>query len=238
MTASTSWIIGSFAWLAAVACSAQEPPAEFPELDRSITRPVLVVGSQSEKTTYLPEVAVCRRPNFVCTNPPPFYFKITVDSVIYGQPVPKEFYVATYSPHMGKGEFYNSYPGPKLILLHTDGRQFVMPFQGTRELTADRHGQLHVVQHHRPYPAHILPCGIATMREEIRYEDFPTVQEYLFADMEPEYAQQRRDYLRYSAVGARPRYAISLARVRAYLSMTKPGIDEMQCPAPKARKEV
>ena len=92
--------------------------------------------------------------NHLCTDPPPYWFKVKVRSTIYGAPVPDEIRVSTTS-HYGM-EQGTKMRGPVLLSLRTNRDTFIMPRYASALLGEDAQGTLTLKKASQVY--HWLPC--------------------------------------------------------------------------------
>lgn len=206
-----------------IACAA--PPKHFPAFTRESAKPVLVVATV-RPGKYLPEFSECSNPNTICMDPPPFWFKARVMSVVHGTSTQRRLNVATTS-HYGMSELELLGSQPLLISLLTDGNEFVMPRYAMAGLTEDKQGNLYMLVL-RSQPIWWLPCSVAGLRQEISLDDFPGDIE-IPKDEAEIYVKDSPELFRVTATGATPIYAIPVSSIGAHLDSFAPTGSQMAC---------
>jgi hypothetical protein len=202
------------------------PPEKFPAFSRESAKPALVVATV-RPGKYLPQFPECSGSdlNTICMDPPPFWFKAKVRSVVHGASIPTRLNVATTS-HYGMSEL-ELFDKPLLISLLTDGNEFVMPRYAMAGLTKDKKGSLYVLVL-RQQPIWWLPCSVSDLRQEISPEAFPSDLEIPISEAEL-YIKDNPELFRVTATGATPIYAIPLSRLAAHLDSLAPTASQMAC---------
>ena len=186
----------------------------------------MIVVADLSAGEYLQKSAICSQPGTVCLDPPPFWFTARIISTVYGEPPPSRIRVTTNS-HFGTKE-YEHLEAPQLVLLRTNGQDFVMPRYAREPLIRDKKGTFYL----RTFQAKTvawLPCETESLREEIFPVNFDN----------PSLEIKKEDFSNYSVTSnpsmyritrdsAWPRYAISVERLRAYLEAFGPDVD-LEC---------
>ena len=202
------------------------PPKQFPAFPRESAMPALVVATV-RPGKYLPQFPECSGSNLntICMDPPPFWFKAKVESVVFGASLPTRLNVATTS-HYGMSEL-ELFEQPLLISLLTDGKEFVMPRYAMTGLTQDKQGNLYVLVL-RQQPIWWLPCSVSTLRQEISPDAFPDDLN-IPRDEAELYIKDSPELFRVTATGATPIYAISISRLGAHMDSLAPTASQMTC---------
>jgi hypothetical protein len=205
------------------------PPKQFPTFNRDSAKPALVVATV-RPGKYLPQSSECSGSdlNTICLDPPPFWFKARIKSVIHGASTPPRLNVATTS-HYGMSELELLASQPLLISLLTDGNEFVMPRYAMTGLTEDKQGNLYVFVL-RQQPIWWLPCSVSNLRQEISPGAFSSDIE-IPRDQADIYIKDSPELFRVTATGATPIYAIPLSRIGAHLDSLAPSASQMACEA-------
>lgn len=166
-------------------------------------------GEYYEKqTSECPQDHVC-----ISMDPPPFWLNAKVSATMSGDEAPPEIRISTFS-HYGMSR-YATGKAPYLVSLRSDGEKYLMPRYAHAPLVRDNFGMLYLQVLGR-HAVHWLPCGVASLREEVFQEHFdkgaaPAKDQYEYnAKLAPELFQVQ-------AKGAWPRYAISMVRLREFL---------------------
>jgi hypothetical protein len=190
-----------------------------------MTRPVVVVAELSPGH-YLAQFEECERPNTICMDPPPFRFNANVITTLYGEPPPSRLQPATTS-HYGMPDRAPK-PQAQLLLLHGDGRDYVMPRYASADLARNRAGDFHLLLW-RPAPPWWLPCSVAELREEVRAEDFSRDLRIPPEQFHPDDDQEKQAYVMQADGSAFPRHAIAVSRLGEHLRELRPGVKDMRC---------
>lgn len=195
-----------------------DAPDSFPDIRTESARPLLVVASV-RPGAYLPQFPECSKPDTLCMDPPPFWFKAKIDSVVYGGRVPARLNVATAS-HYGMSRWADFGAQRFLVSLLTDGRDFIMPRYAMAELTEDNAGNLHLIVLHKQ-PIWWLPCSAWALRTEISAKDFPATLE--IPEQESDYyTDDVPELFRRTGSGIVPRFAIPIAQLATHLRAISP----------------
>lgn len=210
----------------ALASASDTPPRAYPTLDKEATTLALVVANAS-KATMLPLSEECRtgsraapdgKVSIVWCLHSPLYFKADVLMPVYGKLPASSLYIST-SSHWGTSRVDNA-RSPVLMVLHTDGKHTVMPAYAMQSLVPDSSGELYLVMrsHNRS-----MACASRAIRQPIDTLDLP-VQDLIAEDQVPVYEKTNLDeYLVKVDGGYRPKYAISMTRLRDHLEHMKLG---------------
>jgi hypothetical protein len=210
----TLGVIAPIAWAA--------PPSQFPVF-QEYTEPIVVVAT-ARPGKYLPAFDECVEG---CLDPPPFWFEVKVASVVFAkreEKLPGHLYAATTS-HFGMstiGEFGSK---PLLILLFSNGKDFVMPRYALSELVRDKKGNLHLPVLW-PEATWWLPCSVSDLRQ-----DFPDeILKELIPDQAPDDAGDASlaDCKTFTVDYGKP-YLIPVARLSAHLNSLAPTRSQMRC---------
>ena len=229
---SAALLLTGFA-LHAVALASDAPPQAYPKLDKENTTLAVVVANVSNAAN-LPESEECRtgsrtapdgKVSVVWCLHSPLYFKAEILATLYGKVPAATLYVSTTS-HWGTARVDNA-RSPVLITLHTDGKHTVMPAYAMQNLVADTSGELYLIQRTHQASVH---CSTPEMRQPIAALELP-VQDVIPEERIAVYDKAHVDeFLLRVEGGYRPRYALSMTRLRAHLEQFKPGPDT---PCPK-----
>lgn len=194
------------------------PPDHFPDIPIKSAQPLLVVASV-KSGDYLPQFPECSKPDILCMDPPPFWFKAKIDSSVYGSPVPSRLNVATTS-HYGMSRWADYGKQRFLVSLLTDGRDFIMPRYAMAELTEDNTGNLHLLVLQKQ-PIWWLPCSVWALRTEISAKDFPATLE--IPELESDfYVDEVPELFHRTGSGIVPRYAIPVTVLATDLRAVSP----------------
>ncbi|MES3024637.1 MAG: hypothetical protein V4857_23960 [Pseudomonadota bacterium] len=226
--------VSLFALLASGCASANAPPTVFPNFEGKATTSALFVADVSHGTRY-PESEQCSatpQPSTPTDAPQTvsicmysrFYFKVENVYPVYGV-VPTSPYVGTAS-HWGTQHF-NKARNPKLIQVDTDGIQSVMPLYKMYALETNKSGE------------HFLPlrrdrglldlCSLASLREELKVEEFVGLAVIPEDQISVEDKKSMAEYMIPVQGGFRPRYGVSMARLRAHMAKIEPGVGDRTC---------
>ena len=191
-----------------------------------VTPRKMIVVADLSAGEYLQKSAICSQPGTVCLDPPPFWFTARIISTVYGEPPPSRIRVTTNS-HFGTKE-YEHLEVPQLVLLRTNGQDFVMPRYAREPLIRDKKGTFYL----RTFEAKTidwLPCETAALREEIFPADFDDASlEIKKEDFSNYHVASNPSMYRITPDVAWPRYAISVDRLRAYLKDSGPDV-KLEC---------
>lgn len=224
MTGFLNTLAIGFLAVSATASNAGQPVA-YPDFPIAAARAAVIVARISPGS-YFPAFPECAKPDIVCLDPPPFWFKARLESRVFGDIESGTITVSTTS-HYGLEALERAGTGPFLIALQTDGKQYRMPRYAMAELTSDRKGRLYVLIL-RKEPIHWLPCSVSELRREISPADFPDTIT-LDAGESAHFADRSPELFRKSAAGPVPRYAIAVADIGAHLKAMAPDAVQMAC---------
>lgn len=144
-------------------CAGMRPPQSFPDVNPEASHDAVVVA-KTQRGNYLPQFPNCTRPDVICMDPPPFWFRAQVVDVVFGS-VEQTSIVAATTSHYGM-ESFGMVGGPSLLRLALDGSAIVMPRYAEAVLHADRSGELFVVLD-GPDPIWWLPCSVMEVAVDI-----------------------------------------------------------------------
>lgn len=192
-------------------------PGEYhPEVDK----PCIAPGTAADASGELLEVCV-RRFYY------PYWLRVQVRWWVVGE-LPVTDLVVSSSSHYGpEGEpLSDSY---FLFPVFTDGKDFVKTYREDSYLIENRWGELYLPLWNE-LPPDWLPCSVEALREPISAADFAYPIEGMHENHEDESPDNSR-YLRFTATGVEPRFAISMSRLRAHLAgrPVVPGADALEC---------
>lgn len=197
------------------------PPEVYPSIDPQQARPLLVVAGVEPGAHFAP-FPECDKPDVLCMDPAPFWFRARVLMKVFGQDVPPNLEVATTSHYGMQG--YGNDDQPRLVYIQTDGDHFVMPRYASGRLLRSRTGELYLLTLQVPELSW-LPCSVAGLREPMGPRDFPALKGGEFGH----YAQAHPELFQPARGGAVPGFGISIARLSQHLHKLAPSIDDMEC---------
>lgn len=204
------------------------PPAHYPEFSRESAAPMVVVATVKPGKE-LPQFDDCGKPTVVCIDPPPFWFKASIQSVVYGKRLPRSLNVATTN-HFGMAEYELFKSASFLLLVLSDGKEFVMPRYAMEGVFKDKRRHFHMPVY-QPAPIFWLPCSVTSLRERISQDDF---DEDLAIPQDSYQVRNNPELFQITAKGAVPLYGVSLARLAVHLDSLAPTAAQMWCETPKA----
>ena len=202
-----------------------KPPTSFPEFDIDSASSILVVA-KIRPGKYLPQFYSCSQPNVICMDPEPFWFKAKVKSTVFGSPQPKLLHVATTS-HYGMSELRLG-KKEQLVLIKTDGQQFVMPRYAKLNLTKNGRGEYFIIVL-SDGPTWWLPCSVQTLREEINQSDFSFDLEISQSRLSDDVLKNHRELFHFTAERATPKFGISVTKLSEHLNSIPPSSLKMSC---------
>ncbi len=141
---------------------------EWPDIDDSKSEYAVVAG-YFVSGTYLPEDPVCQSPEIICMDPPPMALRFRVSESIFGPQVPSRVLTFTTS-HFGKGGIDFGVDHPYLLLLTTDGEDFVTPRYHMKRLAWDSRDQLAIPLHSPTDSVWWLPCSVSYPASNMRLD--------------------------------------------------------------------
>jgi hypothetical protein len=215
------WVFASSAALSA------EPSGADSKTDWDKRRKIIVVA-ELKAGEYLTKPPECSKPNIICIDPPPFWFTARISSTVFGEAPPAEIRVTTNS-HFGM-KIYERMKAPQLVLLRSNGIEFVMPRYSREPLISDKSGKLYLRTFARQTISW-LPCETGSLREEIFPVDFDEEGLDIKKDEFSNYdVTTNPSMYNITHKDAWPRYAIPVDRLRAYLAKAGPDV-ELACKA-------
>lgn len=203
------------AWTAA----AMPPPERYPDFDMETATRLLLVGGE-QPGAYLPQFPQCDGVNLLCMDPPPFWVRVRVLSVVAG-PAPdmQELALASTSHYGMSGDGIPEKQRDKVVFLYdmrSDGQWFVMPRYAKARLFRGRDGEQYLPL--TADPVHWLPCSIREAGQEVS-----GIRQLRDARIPREYWEVRRvreqpQWYVVSGENAWPRYWVSMTRLREHLA--------------------
>jgi hypothetical protein len=202
------------------------PLIAFPSIPARSATPILAIANV-RPGKYLPQFAECIGSALenICIDPPPFWFAAKITSILYGPRVAEEVSVATTS-HYGMDEL-EFVQGPQLLMLRTNGHEFVMPRYAMAPLTADRSGELYLIILSSS-PISWLPCSVTALRQKISASDFVNDLEIPKKQASP-YVTDSPELFVATQNGFIPQYAISMSRLQSHMASLSPTSTQMAC---------
>lgn len=208
--------------------AAMPPPERYPEFELEAATRLLLVGSE-QPGAYLPKFPQCDGVNVICMDPPPFWLRVRVRSVVAGPaPEMQELAVASTSHYGMTGAGIPEKRRDKTVFLYdvrSDGQWFVMPRYAKARLFRGRDGE-----HYLPLvatPVWWLPCSIQEIRQEVsgirELHDVRIPRDY----WEVRQVREQPQWYVVSGENAYPRYWVSMTRLREHLAGVP--AEAMQC---------
>lgn len=203
--------------------AAPEPAPAYSEEQLARWQKLLVVAELKPGGYY--EKKACPKDHVCISLSTPFWLNAKVSETLQGAEPPAQIRVSSAS-HWGMQRFATG-EGPYLASLRSDGEKYVMPRYALAPLVRDKTGALYLyVLTKDPVPW--LPCGIASLREEVLRGNFDNGEAIVTDQYKQVLANQAPDLYDVSGSQAWPRYAIAITRLREYLLKAGPDI-EMSC---------
>ncbi len=208
--------------------AAMPPPTSYPGFAPEKATQLLLVGSE-QPGAYLPQFSQCDGVNVLCMDPPPFWIRMRVLSVVHG-PAPnlQELAVASTSHYGMTGDGIPEKQRDKVVFLYdvrSDGQWFVMPRYAKARLFRGRDGEQYLPL--TADPVYWLPCSIQQVKQEVsgirQLRDARIPQDY----WDVRHVREQPQWYVVSGDTAWPRYWVSMTRLRAHLA-TVPA-EEMHC---------
>jgi hypothetical protein len=199
-----------------------EPPARYPVLDEDRAQEAIVVARVSPGG-YLPQFDECNDTTRICMDPPPFWFRADVEKVVVGNAPLDSLQVATTS-HYGMTESWSD-AVPRLMLLVSDGENFIMRRYASAELAEDRQGALHLLVL-RSQPIWWMPCSVWGLREDASADEFGDAIRVDRDHLQRIPRQDRKSLFRRAGRYAVARYVIPVERIRQHFD-AMPGSGEI-----------
>jgi len=237
---SMALVFSAAPWQAAMADApfAREVPTTYPRFEKGAGSVSLVVA-ELVATDYLKGYDCPKPPKSepnadgsvtvsICFNPPPTWFKARVLQHVAGADIGDEFYAVTGS-HYGAMKVGAAEPA-RLMLLRSNGSALDMLRYRSWPVTKARDGQYYLIL--RSGPIAWLPCGTTSLMQEIDDGEFAADLAITRAGYDSRLAQLYAAYYRVSADSARPRYAISVARLQQALKDVPPAASGFACAQP------
>lgn len=201
-----------------------------PAFDEKLAKPLLLVAdlAPGEYFARPPKSAKCSEPNVVCIDmdPPPFSLLATVRSSVYGGDVQDKIELIVRS-HFGMGE-YEKGLNSVLVLIKTDGQNFIMPRYAKKKLIRNKKDDLYMSIFSSD-PIWWLPCSVSELKEEIVNDEFESSLEIPEVEFGAYRVEKFPEYFRRTATGAIPRYAIAISKLGEHLNHLNPMNSEMSC---------
>lgn len=201
-----------------------------PTFDEKLAKPLLVVADIAPGTYFAkpPKSAKCIQPDVVCIDmdPPPFSLVATVSSSVYGGNAQHTIELITGS-HFGMGE-YEKGLNTVLVMIKTDGQNFVMPRYAKKKLIRNKKDELYILIFSSD-PISWLPCSVSDLKEEIFSAEFEASLEIPHDEFGRYRVEKFPEYFRRTATGAIPRYAIAVSKLGTHLNYLNPMSAQMSC---------
>lgn len=142
--------------------------ADFPDIDDATSEYVVAAG-HFISGSYLPKDPKCRSAEYICLDPPPMALRFEVSESIYGPRVPSRLVTFTTS-HFGKSGIDFGVDHPYLLLLITNGEEFVTPRYHMKRLAWNSRDQLAAPLSAPTDSIWWLPCSISQPVSNIRFD--------------------------------------------------------------------
>jgi hypothetical protein len=157
----------------------------------------------------------------------PYWLRAHVRWWLVGELPVTNLVVSTSSHYGPEGEPLSS--SYFLFPVLTDGKHFIKHYRDDSFLLESRWGELYLPLWDE-LPPDWLPCSVEGLRESIAATDFASpiaAPNENFGEPTPEKSQ----YLRYTAAGVEPRFAIAISRLRTHLAgrPVVPGAHALEC---------
>ena len=146
--------------------------SEFPHFDDGESEYAVAVG-HFVSGIYLPENPFCGSSpsegiEVICMDPPPMALRFEVSDSLFGPPIPKR--IVTFSTsHFGKDGLDFGIDHPYLVLLKTNGEEYVTPRYRMEPLAWDVRDQLAIPLDSPSDSIYWLPCEVSQPATEIRF---------------------------------------------------------------------
>lgn len=201
-----------------------------PTFDEKLAKPLLVVADIAPGAYFAKPAksAKCSQPDVVCIDmdPPSFSLLATVISSVYGSNVQHKMELITGS-HFGMGE-YEKGLSTVLVLINTDGQNFIMPRYAKKKLIRNKKDDLYILIFSSD-PISWLPCSVSDLKEKIIDDEFESSLEIPEDEFGSYRVEKFPEYFRRTATGAIPRYAIAISKLGAHLNDLNPMKEQMSC---------
>lgn len=201
-----------------------------PIFDEELAKPLLVVADLAPGAYFAkpPKSAKCSQPNVVCIDmdPPPFSLIATVSSSIYGGDVQQKLELVTHG-HSGMRD-YEKGLNTVLVMIKTDGQNFVMPRYAKKKLVRNKKDDLYMLVFSSD-PISWLPCSVSDLKEEIFSDEFESSLEIPVHEFGGYGVEKFPEYFHRTATGAIPRYAIAISKLGVHLNHLNPMNAQMSC---------
>ncbi len=215
------------AFAALAGCAGMRPPQTFPDVDWKASQGVVVVA-RTQPGGYLPQFPACLKPDVLCMDPPPFWFRARILDVVFGS-IGRTSIVAATTSHYGMEQF-GQHGKASLIRLAVAGSAIVMPRYAEAVLHADRSGALFIVLDD-PDPIWWLPCSVVETVVDIDpgqfADDLLIPADFLSEDE----IARRGSFLHRTDTGFSPRKAIPVSGLEQHLRSRYAGQELPACQA-------
>lgn len=230
MTYFTRTLPITIALLILPAVSQSQAGRVLPAFDEKLAKPLLVVADLAPGAYFAkpPKSAECSQPNIVCIDmdPPPFSLIATIRSSVYGGDVQQKLELITRG-HFGMRD-YEKGLNTVLVLIKTDGQNFIMPRYAKKKLVINKKDELYILIFSKD-PISWLPCSVSDLKEEISSDEFESSLEIPEHEFGGYRVEKFPEYFRRTATGAIPRYAIAISKLGAHLDHLNPMNAQMSC---------
>ena len=218
------------AFLLLPAVSQSQTGRVLPTFDEKLAMPLLVVADLAPSTYFAKPAksAKCSQPGVVCIDmdPPPFSLTATVNLTVYGAEVPKEIELITRD-HFGMLA-YEKGLNTVLVMLKTDGQNFIMPKYAKSKLIRNKKDDLYMLVFSSD-PISWLPCSVSDLKGEISSDEFESSIEIPEDQFGAYRVEKFPEYFHRTATGAIPRYAIAISKLSVHLNRLHPVNAQMSC---------